>query len=130
VTRPGGCEIAVRGLEVFGRHGVLPAERDLGQRFVVDLVMEVDDCPATASDRLGDTVDYAALSDAVARVVAGPPVALLERLAQIVAERVLQEPLVSAVTVTVRKPHVALAHPVRDVGVTLRRRRAAGAGPS
>jgi 7,8-dihydroneopterin aldolase/epimerase/oxygenase len=119
------CLITLRGLECFGRHGVFAAERELGQRFVVDLTVELARCPGAESDDLGDTVDYAALADAVAEIVAGPPVRLLERLAAMIAERALREPLASAVEVTVRKPHVALPYPLTDASVTLRRRREA-----
>jgi 7,8-dihydroneopterin aldolase/epimerase/oxygenase len=119
----GPCVVSVRGLECFGHHGVLPAERELGQRFLVDLDVEIERCGATETDDLAETVDYAALADAVAAIVEGPPDRLLERLAARIAERVLREPLASAVTVTVRKPHVALARPVRETAVTLRRSR-------
>lgn len=117
--------VALHGLEVFGRHGLHPAERELGQRFVIDLELELTGAAAATSDDLADTVDYAALADRVAAVVAGPPVALLERLAALVADAALTEPLVAAATVTVRKPHVALAHPVIEAAVTLLRARPA-----
>lgn len=120
----GDLTVRIEGLEAFGRHGVAPAERELGQRFVVDLELELASSAATASDDLADTVDYAALADTVAAIVAGPPVALLERLAALIADRALAEPLARAVTVTVRKPHVALPHPVAATAVTLRRERA------
>ena len=122
MTEP-GCVVTLRGLEVFGRHGVHAAEQELGQRFVVDLSVELERCPGAESDDLRDTADYAALADAVAAIVAGPPVRLLERLAAMIADRALQEPLASAVEVTVRKPHVALPHPLVEASVTLRRHR-------
>ena len=114
--------VAIHGLEVFGRHGVLPEETVLGQRFVVDLEIVLGDSASTLSDDLAGTIDYAALADAVAAIVAGPPVALLERLAGMIADRALQEPLAEEVVVSVRKPHVALPHTVTDTAVTLRRR--------
>lgn len=125
--RDSACTILLRGLEVFGRHGALPAERELGQRFVVDLALTVDPCPATATDALADTVDYAALADAVAAIVAGPRVALLERLAERIAQAALAAPSAVAVEVTVRKPHVALAHTLTEAAVSLRRARGPGA---
>jgi dihydroneopterin aldolase len=118
-----GCVVRLRGLECFGRHGVHAAERELGQRFVVDLTVELARCPGAESDDLADTVDYAALADAVVAIVAGPPVRLLELLAALIAEQVLREPLASVVEVTVRKPHVALPHPLVEASVSLRRRR-------
>ncbi len=50
--------ISVTGIEVFAHHGVLPHERELGQRFVVDLALELDLAPAAASDDVADTVHY------------------------------------------------------------------------
>ena len=72
-----------------------------------------------ASDALGDTVDYGTVCDDVAAIVAGPAVDLIERLAQLIADRVLQEPLVQAVTVTVGKPQAPVAHAIDEVAVTL-----------
>lgn len=115
--------VRITGLEVFGRHGVLPAETELGQRFVVDLEIVLGHARAAASDDLGDTVDYAALAAAIAGIVAGPPSALLEHLAARIADRALAEPHAREVRVTVRKPHVALPQPVSETAVTLARRR-------
>lgn len=115
-------QVSIAGLEVFGRHGVFDAEHELGQRFVVDLEMELRDCPGGESDLLEDTVDYAAIADKVAAIVGGAPVRLLERLAARIADTVLSvDERIAAVAVTVRKPHVALTHRVDDVRVRIRR---------
>lgn len=115
--------IVIAGLEVFGRHGVFASERELGQRFVVDAELELLACPGVATDHLSDTVDYAALTDEIAAIVAGPPCALLEQLAGRIAGRCLAEPMAASVTVTVRKPHVALPHVLEHTAVRLRRDR-------
>lgn len=111
--------VRIRGLEVSGRHGVHDAERVLGQRFVVDIDMVLADDRASRTDDLGHTVDYALITDEVAGLVEGEPVALLERLCRMIADRVLEEPIVHSVTVTVAKPHVAIRHVLDDVSVTL-----------
>ncbi len=113
--------VRLTGLEAFGRHGVYPAETELGQRFVVDVALVLADARAARTDALADSVDYAALADALVAVVTGPPVALLERLAGLLADRCLAEPGVAEVEVTVRKPHVAIPHVLTDAAVTLRR---------
>jgi dihydroneopterin aldolase len=113
--------VMLTGLEVFGRHGVYAAETELGQRFVVDLEITLSHSEASRSDALDATVDYATLADDVAAIVGGPPVALLERLAGMIADRALAEPHAAEVSVTVRKPHVAIPHTVRESAVTLRR---------
>ena len=64
--------IELRGLRVLGAHGALPEERQRAQPFEVDLDLELDLRPAGRSDRLADTVDYGAVTEAVAAVFAGP----------------------------------------------------------
>jgi 7,8-dihydroneopterin aldolase/epimerase/oxygenase len=111
--------VRIRGLEVSGRHGVHEAERVLGQRFVVDIDMVLADDRPSHTDDLAHTVDYAVITDEVAAIVGGEPVDLLERLCRLIADRVLAESIVQAVTVTVAKPQVAIRHVLDDVSVTL-----------
>ena len=89
----------------------------------MDVEIALSHAVATATDDLEDTVDYAALADAIVKIVEGPPFALLERLAGVIADRLLSEPAVREVVVTVRKPHVALPHTIDETAVTLRRGR-------
>jgi dihydroneopterin aldolase len=115
--------IVLRGLRGYGRHGVLPGEREIGQPFVVDLALAVDVRAAGQSDDLADTADYASIATAVLAVVQGEPVALLERLAQKIADTVLQHEHVQAVDVTVHKPSAPVPVPFDDIAVTIRRTR-------
>jgi dihydroneopterin aldolase len=115
--------IELRGIEAFGRHGVLPHEQALGQTFTVDVALELDLAPAGASDELGDTVDYGSLSAELAAVVRDERYDLIERLATRLAEVCLARPRVVAVTVSVHKPHAPVPVPLSDVVVTLRRTR-------
>lgn len=115
--------IVIEGLEVWAHHGVLPHERELGQRFVVDVALEVDLAPAGASDALAETVDYGALAQAIHDRVAGERHDLLERVAERVAELVLDEPLVRSVEVAVRKPSAPLTVAAGEVRVEVRRSR-------
>ena len=91
------------GMVFFGRHGALPAERDLGARFRVDLVLDADLGRAGLSDRLEDTVDYVRAYEIVREVVEGEPCQLLEAVAERVAGRLLELPRVERVTVRVSK---------------------------
>jgi dihydroneopterin aldolase len=111
--------IRLSGLRVRGHHGVLPAERRDGQDFVVDVALELDLRPAAASDDLAATVDYAALAERLAAVVAGEPVDLLEALAGRLAEVCLQSPLVRSAEVTVHKPQAPIGVRFGDVSVTV-----------
>lgn len=115
--------LVVRGLRVTGRHGVLASERSTGQDFVVDVALTLDTRAAAASDEVADTVDYADLVRRLAAVVAGPPVALVETLAERLAETCLIDPRVSEVEVTVHKPQAPIGLPVGDVSLTVHRGR-------
>jgi dihydroneopterin aldolase len=116
-----GDHIDLVGIEVFAHHGVYPEEREQGQPFVIDVRLGVDLGAAGSSDDLEDTVDYGVLVQLIHDVVAGERWHLIERVAQRVAEAVLEEPRVSAVTVTVHKPLAPVPVKVADVAVTLTR---------
>jgi dihydroneopterin aldolase len=111
--------IALTGLRVRGYHGVLPAERQQGQDFLVDVVLSVDVREAAASDDLEDTVDYGALALRLAEVVAGEPVDLLETLAERLADQCLVDSRVGSAEVTVHKPSAPIPLAFDDVSVTV-----------
>lgn len=118
-------EIALRGVRAHGHHGVYPDERREGQEFVVDVAMRVDTRPAAASDDVADTVHYGEVAEAIAAIVAGDPVDLLETLCARISDAVLAYPPVRAVTVTVHKPSAPIPVPFGDVSVTVHREREA-----
>ena len=114
--------VELRGLRLVGICGVLPAERTQPQPLEVDLDLEVDLAPAGASDDLADTVDYGALCDVVAEVVAAGRPQLLERLADRIAAAVLAaDGRTEAVTVAVRKLRPPVPHDLDTSGVRVRR---------
>jgi dihydroneopterin aldolase len=117
--------IRLSGLTVRGHHGVFDFERQQGQDFVVDVVLELHLGPAAASDDVADTVHYGELAGALAAVVAGEPVNLIEKLADRLVAVCLADPRVGAATVTVHKPQAPIPHDFADVAVTIRRERAA-----
>jgi dihydroneopterin aldolase len=118
-----GDRIVLAKVRVFGRHGVLPAERAARQPFDVDLEVETDLRAAGRRDDLARTVDYRLAYAVVRRVVEGRPRRLVEALAEAIAAGVLALPRVRAVTVRVRKPRVSLGGPLEAAGVEIRRTR-------
>ncbi|MGY1846608.1 MULTISPECIES: dihydroneopterin aldolase [unclassified Blastococcus] len=115
--------IVVRGIRAHAHHGVYAFERERGQMFRVDAVLELDTTAAAAADDLARTVNYADLAQRLHHVVAGEPVNLLETLAQRLADVCLADELVDAVEITVHKPQAELGVPFDDVEVTIRRER-------
>ncbi|TAE47660.1 MAG: dihydroneopterin aldolase [Bacteroidetes bacterium] len=87
-----------------GRHGVYPREKTQGNRFEVTLRIQTSLREAAQSDRLAHTLDYQRAYDAVLEVMKGPSVNLLERLAALIAEKIMDRfPEVAAVRVRVSK---------------------------
>ena len=116
--------IELRGLRLVGICGALPEERLRAQPLEVDLVVDADLGAAGRSDDLADTVDYGALCDAVALVVAGGTPQLLEHLAATIATAVLDtDPRVTAVAVGVRKLRPPVPHALATSGVRIHRTR-------
>jgi dihydroneopterin aldolase len=117
-------KILLRGLRFRGRHGVLPRERADGQVFQLDIELRLDLEPAGRSDDLEDTVNYAAVYEEVKAVVEGPPLRLVEALAQRVADRLFAtQPLLRAVKVRVGKPEPPIEGDLDFVGVEIERER-------
>ena len=111
--------LRLSGLRVRGRHGVLALEREQGQEFVIDVALSLDTGAAARSDDLAETVDYGALAVALADVVGGPAVQLIETLAERLAQVCLQDRRVSRVEVTVHKPSAPIPLDFTDVSVTV-----------
>ena len=119
--------ILLEGMVFHGRHGTLPAERELGQPFVVDVELRLNLRPAGLSDDLAQTVDYGEVHRRAKEIVEGPPVNLTETVAERIAAAVLVEhPAVEVVRVKVAKPHVRLGDTVlAGSAVEISRRREA-----
>ena len=105
--------ILLEGMVFHGRHGTLPAERELGQPFVVDVELRLDLRAAGLADDLTRTVDYSEVHRRAKEIVEGSPVGLTETVAERIAAAVLEEhPPVEAVRVKVGKPNVRLGDTV------------------
>jgi len=105
--------ILLEDMVFYGHHGTLTAENELGQPFVVSVELRLDLRPAGSSDDLTKTVDYGEVHRMARGIVEGPPVQLIETLAERIASGTLdQHPAVEAVKVRVAKPHVRLANTV------------------
>ena len=101
--------IRLLGMLFYGRHGTLPAERELGQQFIVDVDLHCDLQAAGLADDLSKTVDYSEVYREVRAIVEGPPVALTETVAERIAAAILERnAAVEAVRVSVTKPQVRL----------------------
>ena len=115
--------IEVAGLSLYTHHGVGEAERDVGQRLVVDVALEVDDCDAVVTDRLEDTIDYGDVCQQVALAAQGRSYLTLERLCAAIADHLIDRYGADSVTVRAAKPEPPIPLPVEEVAVELSRER-------
>lgn len=116
-------KILLHGLIFFGRHGCHAAERELGQKFSVDIEMNSDLSLACATDDMDDTVDYVAVYNATREIIEGESAFLLESLAQRIADFCLSDNRVLDVRVRIRKPHVAMPGALDYLGIEIFRKK-------
>jgi dihydroneopterin aldolase len=116
--------IIVRNLALFAFHGVFEGEREIGQRFYLDLMVETDLRPAAQSDAVQDTVDYGALVHVISEAFTEKRQMLLETLAERVVKRVFERfPLIQAAELTIRKPSAPIEAVFDSVEIQIHRAR-------
>lgn len=116
--------IEVTGIRAWGHHGVLPEETQLGQQFLADVILHLSTAPAGEADALSRTVNYAEVAHAVHEELRSGPYALVETLAERIAQRILTDtghPLVRRVGIRIHKPAAPVGLPVGDVIVSIER---------
>ncbi len=109
--------IEITGLSLYTHHGVSEAEREVGQRLVLDLRIDVGECDATVTDRVEDTIDYADVCQQVALAAQERSYKTLERLCSAIADRMMDRYGADAVSVRAAKPEPPIALPVDEVSV-------------
>ncbi len=98
-------KILLNNMHFYGYHGVLEAEKVLGQKFFVDAELVLDLREAGVTDNVEDTVSYAGVYRQIEEIVTKERYNLLEALGHRICKRVLEEhEKISEVTVTIRKP--------------------------
>ncbi|HEY4426769.1 MAG TPA: dihydroneopterin aldolase [Solirubrobacteraceae bacterium] len=109
--------IEITGLSLYTHHGVSEAEREVGQRLVLDLRLDIGETDATITDSIDDTVDYADVCQLVALVAQQRSHKTLERLCSTIADRLLADYDLEGVWVKATKPEPPIALAVDEVSV-------------
>jgi 7,8-dihydroneopterin aldolase/epimerase/oxygenase len=119
--------IEIVGLSLYTHHGVEQAERTVGQRLVFDLSFDLSQCDATVTDRVEDTIDYGEVADIVALAATERSYRTLERLGQVIGERLIERFGSDTVKVRAAKPEPPLPLAIDEVAVEVIQER--GWGP-
>ena len=114
---PESVTIEITGLSLYTHHGVTEAEREVGQRLVVDVRLDMGECDATATDSIEDTIDYVQVCQLIALVAQQRSHSTLERLCSTIANRLLSDYELEAVWVKASKPEPPIALSVEEVSV-------------
>ena len=115
--------IEVTGLSLYTHHGVTAAEREVGQRLVLDLRLEAGEADATVTDLVEHTVDYGVVCERVALVAQQRSYRTLERLCSAIADKLLEDFDADEVWVKATKPEPPIPLPVESVSVEVWRER-------
>jgi len=117
----GHDRIVLKNMVFYGYHGVFPVEKELGQRFEVDVEMDLDLSAAGQADDLDLSINYVDVYGLVKDVVEERKFDLIEALAETIAREILSAHAIEGVTVRIRKPDVAIGGVLDYVEVEIAR---------
>ena len=111
-------------MEFYGYHGVFKEENKLGQRFRVDLMVELNLKQAGETDDLEHTVNYGELYNCCKKIVEGEPYKLVEAVAEQIAKEIITNfDSIQYCTVKMIKPDPPIPGHYKEVAVEIRRGR-------
>lgn len=113
--------VFIQGFKVFATIGIYDWEQAITQPLIFDVEMAACQKEAGTKDDLALAIDYKAVCERITQICATHKVALLERLAQLVADMILTEFQPKSVMVTLHKP-TAIRN-AQSVGVKIFRQR-------
>ncbi len=114
--------IKIKKLEVFAKHGVMPEENVLGQKFVISVELYCDIRKAGQTDNLEYSINYADVAAFITKKTIENTFQLIEKLAEYLAgEILLNYPLAEKVVVEVEKPWAPVHMPLETVAVSVDR---------
>ena len=116
-----GVTVEIVGLSLYTHHGVSAAEREIGQRLVLDVRFDVGEPDALITDRVEDTVDYGEVCQVIALIAQQRSYKTLERLCAAIADRLLADFAIESVWVKATKPEPPIPLAVEEVSVELSR---------
>ena len=95
--------IKIKGIRCYGYTGYVPEEKILGQWFEVNLSLGMDLHVSGISDSIEDTLDYCHVINTVKDQITSANFSLIEKLAEVIAQKVLSLPKVNEVRINLSK---------------------------
>ena len=116
-------KITIKGIHFHGYHGVHSAEREIGQKYEVDLELSLDLSTAGKNDALAKTIDYTKMVDIVLKIGTKQSFHLFEALAESIATQILDQTAAIKIQVEVKKISPPIDSPINYAGVKIKRKR-------
>ena len=101
-------KITLKGLNFYAYHGAYPSEKELGQRYEVDVEIETDLSEAAKLDDLEFSIDYTDIYLIIKKIVIEKDYNLIEKLCSVINDAIMAEYDVACVTTRVRKPQAPI----------------------
>lgn len=115
-------KITIQNLEIFAKHGVFPAENELGQKFIVSAVLYTDIRKAGKTDNLEYSTHYGEVSHFIKAFVEGHTFQLIESVVERLAQEILLAfPLIEKLDLEIKKPWAPIALPLDTVSIQISR---------
>lgn len=117
-------KIHLNDMVFYGYHGVYQEERNLGQRFIVNITVETDKSKDQLINHLEDTVDYTKIYSEIEHVMEIKQFYILEKCANYILD-VIFEKFVKIVkaNVSIKKPSVPIKAHLSSIEVEIERER-------
>ena len=116
-------QILVQGLQVFGYHGVYEQEKEEGQTFLVNCVMDTSFASAIHSDDVGETVDYGTVCLFIKKYFEEKAYDLLEKVADELATSIMYAfPGIEKIQIQITKPNAPIPMEFESVGVRVEKK--------
>lgn len=122
--------IHLKNVSIHTNHGVSEAEREVGQRMLFSVDLILPECPATETDELEGTIDYGSVTELLVETATETGYLTLERLAAVIAERMLENFDATWVKVSAAKPEPPIPVNMDFAGVEVTLTREPGAAAS
>lgn len=116
-------QILVQGLQVFGYHGVYEQEKEEGQTFLVNCVMDTSFASAIHSDDVVETVDYGTVCLFIKKYFEEKAYDLLEKVADELATSIMYAfPGIEKIQIQITKPNAPIPMEFESVGVRVEKK--------
>lgn len=115
-------KIVIKNLEVFGKHGVLPEENRLGQKFLINAILYISTREAGLKDDLTKSIHYGEVSHFISSFMTKYTFQLIETVAEQMARAILLEfPSMEKIRLEILKPWAPIGLPLESVSIEIER---------